>query len=145
MHTRTLPLAILLFAACSDRGDEDDDLTEAPPVRMDGTWAGTCGLQAEGYTVDIDLVLDITEGEADTGVEPLTGSVTAEYSERSWAGTMTGTRDLAAADAIVSLETEIDDEVFTITVLLDGPLSGASWAGDCILGGIAGTFELIQS
>ena len=55
------------------------------------------------------------------------------------------TRALAAADAIVSLETELDDEVFTITVLLDGPLSGVSWAGECILGGIAGSFELTQS
>jgi len=112
---------------------------------MDGTWTGSCALQAEGYTVDIDLVMDVTEGEADTGAEPLTGTASAEYSERSWAGTMTGTRALAAADAIVSLETELDDEVFTITVLLDGPLSGVSWAGECILGGIAGSFELTQS
>ena len=144
-NTRTLPHALLLLAACSDKGDEDDDFTEAPPVLMDGTWSGTCGLQADGYVVDIDLVMDITEGEADTGAEPLTGTASADYSERSWSGTMTGSRAPAAADAIVSLETELDDEVFTITVLLDGALSGTSWAGECILGGIAGNFELTQS
>lgn len=133
--------ALLVLACSGGSSDDDDDELDAPGTEdISGDWAGACVLQADGYTVDVNLAMVLDQG--DTGGGRFTGTATSDFSGEEWEGTVLGTRTSLAAEATVSLSTE---DGYEIAVILDGDLEGASWSGACTQAAVSGTFTLTQA